>query len=172
MSSQIYKILLLTFFVFTNLVNASAHSGGKNLNGCHIDTSNNTSHCHNDENTIFERHPIKIRKVVDGDTVHLSKPIHGVSTIRLDAIDTPEIFSSSCEREKEIGEIAKIFAQDLFEGKKVVAITSGKKDKFGRLIARLEVDGQDYGQIMLGKGLAVRYNKSWIDTPKAERWCN
>ncbi|MGJ8564018.1 MAG: thermonuclease family protein [Alphaproteobacteria bacterium] len=160
--------IMFTALVFSSL--AHAHSGGTDDEGCHFDRSNNTRHCH-DESAEYERYLVKIDKVVDGDTVYIKKPIHGVTKVRLDAIDTPEIFSSKCEREKTLGMVAKGVAEDFLDGGDVYLITNGKKGKYGRLIARLEVGGQDYGQNMLSQGMAVRYTQSWIDTPKDERWC-
>ena len=147
-----------------------AHSGGTDADGCHHDSANNTRHCHNDEAT-YERHLVKIKRVVDGDTVYITSPIHGQTKVRLDAIDTPEIFSSKCDKEKVLGLKAKTIAEDFFKDKEVYLITNGKNGKYGRLIARLEVDGQDYGQAMLSQGVAVRFTKAWNDTPKDERWC-
>lgn len=160
---------MFTALVCTSLANA--HSGGTDGDGCHFDRSNNTRHCH-DESATYERYLVKIDKVVDGDTVYVTKPIHGVTKVRLDAIDTPEIFSSKCEREKTLGLQAKAVAEGFLNGGDVFLITNGKKGKYGRLIARLEVGGQDYGQNMLSQGMAVRYSQSWIDTPTYERWCN
>ena len=114
---------------------------------------------------------IVIERVVDGDTIALSEPIAGADKIRLDGIDTPETRSAKCRKERNLGYEAKGFARALLEGRAVTVVHSGKKGRYGRLIARIVIDGQDYSQIMLDKGYAVRWTKAWRETPKEKRWC-
>ncbi|CAM3777629.1 thermonuclease family protein [Litorimonas haliclonae] len=120
---------------------------------------------------IFPAPQIIIERVIDGDTIELSEPLFGVTKVRLDGIDTPETRTASCRRERNLGYEAKGYARALLEGRVVEIYTTGKKGKWGRLIARIGVDGEDYGQTMLEQGYAVRYSKEWIATPKDERWC-
>lgn len=120
---------------------------------------------------IFPPPQIIIERVIDGDTVELSEPLFGVTKVRLDGIDTPETRTASCRKERNLGYEAKGYARAQLEGRVVEIYTTGKKGKWGRLIARIGVDGEDYGQTMLEQGYAVRYSKEWIATPKDERWC-
>jgi len=161
--------IYLSVLGFSNF--ATAHSGGTDKDGCHFRGMEKAQHCHTTLKD-YTRHLVEIEKVVDGDTVYIENPVYGETKIRLDAIDTPEVFSSSCEREKEMGKLAKEAAEDFLDSDEIILITNGKKGKYGRLIARLEVDGVDFGQAMLSKGLAVRYTDDWVEKPKHQRWCD
>ena len=117
-------------------------------------------------------HPeVIIERVIDGDTVELSEPLYGAIKVRLDGIDVPETRTASCKKEMQRGYEAKGFAVGVLEGRAVTIHTLGKKGRWGRLIARIEIDGKDYGQAMLERGYAVRYDREWIETPKDKRWC-
>ena len=114
---------------------------------------------------------IVVERVIDGDTVAISEPVNGVTRIRLDGIDTPEIYRAACERERNRGYEAKGYARALIEGKTVTVHHNGQIGPYRRLIARITIDGQDYSQIMLEKGYAARWTKVWQKKPKAVRWC-
>lgn len=114
---------------------------------------------------------VLVERVIDGDTVELFKPINGVTRVRLDGIDTPERNSAHCNREKLMGYEATGYARAILEGKEVKLHTNGNKGKWGRLIARIEIDGQDYSQMMINKGYAVRYTSEWAALPPEKRWC-
>jgi endonuclease YncB( thermonuclease family) len=114
---------------------------------------------------------VTVERVIDGDTVELSEPAYGVTKVRLDGIDTPETRTASCKRERARGYEAKGYARALLEGKSVSLYTNGKKGRYGRLIARIEINGQDYSQIMIKTGYAVTWTEGWRKAPKEERWC-
>lgn len=120
---------------------------------------------------LFPPPEIIVERVIDGDTIELAEAINGVTRVRLDGIDTPEIRRSACQKEKNKGYEAKGYARALLEGRPVLVYHTGKLGRYGRLIARLEIGGRDYSQIMLEKGYAVRWSKAWRATPKEKRWC-
>lgn len=121
---------------------------------------------------VFVQPSIVVERVIDGDTVELSEPVLGLTRIRLDGVDTPETRRGQCKRERHLAYEAKGYARGLLEGKTVKVHTTGKRGPYGRLIARIEIDGQDYGRLMIAKGYAVRWTQAWRETPKAKRWCN
>lgn len=116
-------------------------------------------------------HTVVIERVIDGDTVELSESLYDVTRLRVDGIDTPETRTAYCRKERDRGYEAKGFAVATLEGKTVIVYSDGKKGRYGRLIARIEIDGQDYSQMMVNRGYAVRYTASWRKTPKEKRWC-
>mgnify|MGYP000418649750 FL=1 len=114
---------------------------------------------------------IVVERVIDGDTVELSQAVNGLTRVRIAGIDTPETSRAQCKRERDRGFEAKGYAAALLEGQVVVVTPSPAKDRYGRLLARLEVSGRDYGQTMIARGYAVRWTKEWAKMPKAQRWC-
>lgn len=123
------------------------------------------------KNKTVESIPVKIIRVIDGDTVVLSENISGTDRLRLEGIDTPETRTAKCDREARLGYEAKGYARAILEDKDVVIYTSGKTDKYRRLLGRIMVGNANYGQIMIEKGYAVRWTKEWAATPKEKRWC-
>ncbi len=87
----------------------------------------------------------KMIKVIDGDTmdfeVDLGFKIKHVVRVRLDGIDTPEIYHPSCEAEKIHGREAAKHVVGNFLGKEGILIThKDKKGKYGRYIADFRCD--------------------------------
>jgi endonuclease YncB( thermonuclease family) len=101
--------------------------------------------------------------VVDGDTIHAP---FGVK-YRLMGFDTPEIFHAKCDAEFELGMAAKKRLEELLASGEVRVIESGRIDKYRRTLARVEVNGRDVGEILIGEGLARPYKgercKSWCE---------
>lgn len=78
---------------------------------------------------------------------------------RLLDIDTPETFEAECDRERQVGERAKLRLQTLMAGGYRLA-DSGEKDRTSdrRDLVRIVLpDGRDAGQILLQEGLAQRW---------------
>jgi micrococcal nuclease len=102
--------------------------------------------------------------VVDGDTVqdNATKTIY-----RLQNIDCPETDErAKCYRERKQGERAKFEAVRLLKGAKAVIVRpTGKIDPYGRSIAAIDVDGLDFGQLMIDRGFA----RPWRGV--REDWC-
>lgn len=97
--------------------------------------------------------PAKVTRVVDGDT--LKVVFDGKEeTVRLLLVDTPE----TVHRNKPVqpfGPEASQFAKDTLDGKNVeLEIDVGERDKYGRLLVYLHVDGQMFNKMLLEKGYA------------------
>ncbi len=100
--------------------------------------------------------------VVDGDTI---KAPYGV-TYRLLGFDTPETHFAKCDAERELGLAAKDRLEELLATGEVRVIESGKRDKYGRTLAALTVNGRDVGDILIGESLARPYKGGHRDS-----WC-
>jgi endonuclease YncB( thermonuclease family) len=102
--------------------------------------------------------------VIDGDTIRNNS----TGTIyRLADIDCPETGDNAkCYRERTLGERAKLEAIRLLKGANSITVhPTGEPDAHGRTIARIDVDGRDFGQLMIARGFAVRWRGV------REDWC-
>ncbi|CAM5578628.1 hypothetical protein MAUB1S_09739 [Mycolicibacterium aubagnense] len=103
---------------------------------------------------------------IDGDTIVLEK-----ERIRIANIDAPEIEHPKCDAERRLGLVAKRRLQELL-GSGTVEVLRGdpdsgrQKDRYGRTLAIVSVDGQDIGGILIDEGLARPWNG------KRRPWCN
>lgn len=100
----------------------------------------------------------KVTDVVDGDTIKVS--INGsIETLRIIGLDTPETLDPRKPVQcfgKEASNKAKLF----LTGKTVTLetdSTQGERDKYGRLLRYVFLDGVDYGKTMISEGYAHEY---------------
>jgi endonuclease YncB( thermonuclease family) len=104
----------------------------------------------------------KVTCVVDGDTIWQN----GVKMRLLD-IDTPEAFEAQCDRERDLGEKAKLRLQSLmWKGYRLA--DSGEKDRTSdhrNLVRIILPDGRDAGKVLLREGLA----QPWPN--RGNIWC-
>ena len=104
----------------------------------------------------------KVLRVVDGDTVDvefdLGFNILFRERVRLDGIDTPEIFSTKKgSDEYNKGMEAKTYVEQRLSGKNIIIQTKkDKKGKYGRYIGTILVDGINLNEELVTKELAVR----------------
>ena len=89
--------------------------------------------------------------VADGDTVTVLVNEHDQYRIRISGIDAPE-------KKQAFGQKAKAKMSELVFGKDVVVAWS-KKDRYGRTLGIVMVDGQDAGLALLRSGLAWHYKQ-------------
>jgi endonuclease YncB( thermonuclease family) len=90
----------------------------------------------------------RVVTVVDGDTIGVLRDGHEVR-VRLEGIDAPE-------SGQEFGQQAKQFITDsAFD--KIVAVTGNEIDEYGRLIARVRVDGRDVSVAAVEAGFAWHF---------------
>jgi endonuclease YncB( thermonuclease family) len=109
-------------------------------------------------------------EVYDGDTFDA-----GLERFRPDGIDTPELGDKAhCPLEQQRAEAARDLAISVFRGaQRVVATpTERRRDRYGRVVARIVVDGRDYNEIMLERDFARPYIRppgwNWCATPIVE----
>ena len=78
----------------------------------------------------------------------------GMGIVNERGIDTPEIGShAKCEKERKLALLAKRRLKDLIEGKDVRVEVKGR-DKFGRPLVNLYVEGREIGAQLLREGFA------------------
>ena len=116
---------------------------------------------------------VEVVSVIDGDTVKvdLGRVYVGgrrveqweVVNIRIDGIDAPETSAGKTDPErdfkKQCGATSKERATEFLVGD-VELISDLDKDKYGRLLGDLRVDGRLLSEFMLDERLAVEYDGS------------
>jgi len=88
----------------------------------------------------------KVISVSDGNTITVLNDQNHQHKIHLEGIDAPE-------SNQDFGSRAKQSLSDLVFGK-TVTVTSSKKDKYGRTLGRVTLDGKDIGQEQIKRGMA------------------
>jgi endonuclease YncB( thermonuclease family) len=91
----------------------------------------------------------KVIAVYDGDTITVRTD--ETIKIRLDGIDAPEL-------KQPFGQASKQAMSGLVFGQ-TVTIKPGKKDRYGRLLARVEIAGKDASLTMVELGMAHWYEQ-------------
>lgn len=106
-----------------------------------------------------------VYRAVDGDTID---DVTNKIRYRIENIDTPETGSrAKSDKERMAGEEAKRRLQDLLQQGDIKVIPGKRKlDKYGRHLARIEIDGRDVGEKLISEGLARPYaggkRENWI----------
>jgi hypothetical protein len=117
-------------------------------------------------------------EIVDGDTVRVDG-----RSYRLAGIDAPESGTrAKCAVERELAARTKSRLREILSGGGVKldrvscgcpAGTEGTEQcNYGRLCAVLTVAGSDVGRILIGEGLARRYDCAGSNCPPKQRWCS
>ena len=97
---------------------------------------------------VIDIQEVRVVRVVDGDTVLVADARSLYSKVRLHGIDAPE-----CSM--PFGPQAKQFLVQLTQGK-IVQMASKGRDRYGRTVATLAVNGQDVGLTIVRSGFAWR----------------
>ena len=101
-----------------------------------------------------------ITRVIDGDTVEATVDcLFDVKidlTLRLFGIDTPEL-TSKVPEERVTAKLAKARLISLVEGKIIKIVSYKEKEKYGRYLAELIVDGVNVNELFVKEGLAKSY---------------
>ena len=92
--------------------------------------------------------------VVDGDTIRMNG-----DKIRIVGFNTPEISEPDCAAEAAKGEQAKLRLLELLNsGELAFAATADRdRDRYGRLLRQVRVDGSDVADTLISEGLAEPY---------------
>jgi endonuclease YncB( thermonuclease family) len=104
--------------------------------------------------------------VTDGDTLRL-----GEERIRLKGIDAPETREPECLAEAMLGEKAKQRLAALLEAASEVSVDRQGKDRWGRTLAYVHLDGKEAGAVLMAEGLAVEWTgrrANWCDLPTGQ----
>jgi len=91
-------------------------------------------------------------RVVDGDTLRDGRGKY----YRVENLDAPELGRRArCPAELALGQAARDEARRLVaNAERVEAIETGRRDRYDRNLARIEVDGRDLGETLIAQGLA------------------
>lgn len=98
----------------------------------------------------------RVGYVYDGDTVEVVCDGQSL-TARLVGFDTPETKEPGCAAEAALGARATERLRALVEAGPVTMDSEGY-DKYGRVLARMELGGEDVADILVREDLAVRYD--------------
>ena len=99
----------------------------------------------------------RITRVIDGDTVAVRCPATGADRLRLAGVDTPEL-SGRCASERLRAQMATQRVRWLvITAGEVRVLPSGRRDRYGRLLGRVLVDGRPLGAGLVGAGHARPY---------------
>ena len=119
-----------------------------------------------------------VTRVVDGDTVEISRSVEGLSTVRLIAVDTPETHGAT----QPYGPEASDFTRQYLEGKEVsLELDVEKVDPYGRLLAYVYLpSGEMFNETLLEEGYAqvatfppnVRYVDRFLEAQREARAAN
>lgn len=102
---------------------------------------------------------VRVLSVIDGDTV-----ITTIGTVRLLGIDAPE--EGECGYEEATRKLT-----ELIYGKEVMLISdvsNEDRDKYGRLLRYVQVDGTDIGEVLLKEGYSELY--PWFPFDRLEKY--
>ncbi len=117
-----------------------------------------------------ERFECKVVKVIDGDTIVVN--LNGrIERVRLLGVDCPEVIPeknrpfeydniTNLTLLAEWGLKAKRFAEGYLDEKTVIVEIdplAGYRDRYGRILAYVYVDGKDFNAVLLEKGYARVY---------------
>lgn len=103
---------------------------------------------------------VGIVRVIDADTIDVADV-----RIRLHGIDAPERGQPCTTRTGQnwgCGDWATAQVRDRFQGQQALC-DQVDKDRYGRVVARCEVQGDDMGQVIVSAGLAFAYRKYAMD---------
>ncbi len=100
-----------------------------------------------------------VSRVVDGDTMlvrYIDKNGNEIEEkLRLIGVDTPESVSPDPSRNTDAGKDASSYTKSRLEHKKIeLEFDAGERDKYGRLLAYVYIDGKMYNEELLEKGYA------------------
>lgn len=110
-------------------------------------------------------------RVIDGDTVAIrTPPPRGQAVepvrVRILGLDAPETRGAGCEAERKLGRAASRTLRRLAAEAGTVTIEATGRDRYGRTLAHLTLDGRDVAGALISAGLARPYAGG-----RREGWC-
>lgn len=100
----------------------------------------------------------RVNCIVDGDTIWVNR-----EKIRIKGFNAPEM-NGSCDRERKMAVQARDELRRALDGKAFTIERSGK-DRYGRTLATVRVNGADVGHRLIARGLAHQWRGF------REEWC-
>lgn len=103
----------------------------------------------------------RVDRVIDGDTLQVITADDEIR-VRIRGIDAPEA-------DQEFGGEARIALDKLVNGRAVI-LNAEQKDRYGRVLASVAVNGNDVGLFMLERGYAWFYATYGLQIPAEWRY--
>ena len=96
----------------------------------------------------------EVKRIVDGDTIVID--YNGKQEkVRLIGVDTPESVHPDKDKNNEYGKLASKYTKSKLEGKSVaLEFDVQERDKYGRLLAYVYLDGKMFNKTLLEDGYA------------------
>ncbi len=105
------------------------------------------------------------RGCYDGDTCYFDLPEGANLPVRLLGVDTPER-KGRCPEEKVLALAAKGFSEGALRSARQIELRRAGKDKYGRILARVLLNGQDLADLLIQAKLGRPYKGG-----KRLSWC-
>jgi micrococcal nuclease len=110
--------------------------------------------CSTGEQAVSRGFDAKVSRVIDGDTLEIIYGDNKKETIRLLLVDTPETVHPTTPVQP-FGPEASQYAKDTLADKKVqIELEVSDRDKYGRLLAYVWIEGRMFNELLLEQGLA------------------
>ena len=108
----------------------------------------------------------RVVAVIDGDTARIWCPADGLQSTRLTGFDTPEL-KGQCASERLQALAASYLLQWQLLRAREIGLEPAGRDRYGRRLAALRVDGVPLAERMVASGLARPY-----DGGRRAGWCS
>lgn len=104
--------------------------------------------------TLSAQTQYKVLRVIDGDTIEID--MNGkAEKVRLIGVNTPESVHPDESKNVPFGKVASDFTKAALEGKNIVLeYDVTPRDKYGRILAYVWIDGKMFNKILLENGMA------------------
>lgn len=99
-------------------------------------------------------------RVLDGDTIELAG-----ERVRILNIDTAEL-EARCPAELVLAQQARARLTDLLDDGPLDIRRIARRDRYGRTLATISVNGRDVGEVLISEGLARRWDG------RRHPWCS
>jgi micrococcal nuclease len=111
---------------------------------------------------------ITVLAIYDGDTLTAEVPELGRTSVRVLGLDCPERgWRARCEAERQAADAARVAAVELLRSGEPVTLTEAdRRDRYGRLLARVWVGDRSLSETLIDAGHCKRYGRR-----SAAAWC-
>lgn len=100
----------------------------------------------------------QITDIVDGDTVKMVCDNGRGGSVRLVGYDTPETYRPGCAAELRLGQAATQRLEHHLRAARRITVKYEGKDRYDRVLVRMNIDGTDLAGTMIAEGVAVAYD--------------
>jgi micrococcal nuclease len=104
-------------------------------------------------------------RVIDGDTIVVETSWLGVGHVRIRGIDAPEL-NGPCQAERDMAAAAKAKLGEMIKLGTKLTIHDPEQDKYGRMLATVNVGDVNVADALIAAGVARPYNGG-----KRLPWC-